>query len=333
MKTLKLAFAIASVVAATSAHALWDPYMMELNYVVNLNSDGRVVSFPAENYHANGPIRRTSELLQAMPTRLLSSLDELVLKAINERTPSNVTISNFAGHIEVMTIKAGLQARPDGGVDASIGLPDYTVRFNASGSQYGVSYNCRAVVKFLEPTLRASFGAVAQNPEGKLPFTSKPPSHSANCSTSVDWIPILGQLANNFATDLASGFLASAVAKASKFAEDIENTVDLQGPNFGETLLQLVGPNSELGQYIYNNRGRVASSTSVEMTLSRGIIVGPESFPPTPSLVSFDGRFFELKLNVPGRRFAVEVYERGTLRTPPVHCYKNSNGQLICIEI
>lgn len=332
MKTLKMAQAIVLTMAATSAHALWDPYMMELNYVVNLNSDGRSVSFPAENYHANGPVRRVSEKIQAIPTRLLDGLDEAGAKAFSELSNGEVRLSNYRGHIALMTVSARLQARPDGGADVSVGIPEYVASGNAGGSKYGIGFNCNLSVKLSDPRLQTTIGAGLTNPSGVVTLTSNA-SHSASCSTSIDWIPILGPIANNFVNKMASGLLATHTTKLNHVMFDVENLADLQGASFGEDLLQLVGPNSELGQYIYNNRGRIASSTSVDLVLSRGIIVGPESFPPSPSLVSFDGRFFQLKLNVPGRQFAVEVYERGTLRTPPVHCYKNSKGQLICIEV
>lgn len=166
---------------------------------------------------------------------------------------------------------AGLAGERVGWNQMSLGGPTYIGYVQASGSVYGISYNCDISVAAnnvaLKITYNPSTGAV--DPDTRYTYAQLNPVANVHCTTIFDWVPILGNMVNNYMNGKISSMLTTAM---NSLSTKILEAVIPYAPNYKGIYAAIptgkyVVNGFDIGAYIKNNYSLLFTGRSMSFTL------------------------------------------------------------------
>lgn len=179
--------------------------------------------------------------------------------------------------------------------------PSYAVTFYSSGSKYGISYTCSTKVTLTNLAVNGVYNPISgavDTAQTTVTFTS---GSNASCSTSLDWIPVVGDAAARYVGGLANGATLSTLnaVSGSTVQQLLPNATPSLGFNAAVASGVFMFNGQDMGAYIKNNFATLYQQPLRSITLTTGApqvegpyVYGvslnvPSSYENTPFKISF----------------------------------------------
>ncbi len=284
----KMILALALVAGSTAALADWVPtyksgaYTATLSYSASPTGPTQSISkseaIPAGGYY-DGPISNFARLSLSTQPRLQAVLDSWA---------HDTAVANGAGYANgklsgvLTTSIVGLTGAKTGENQIQFSGPSYSVSFSKSDSRLGglISATCTSNISLSNVTVKAVYvpltGALDKDPS--LSTLSYGSTSSSSCSSSLDWIPILGTVVDNFLAAKVNSIVLSNVSGFSgqSLMSLIPNLTNLyQGVDSAIASGVYVFNGVDWGAYIKNNFNTLFTGKSLSVSIGQPIVEGP----------------------------------------------------------
>jgi len=280
----KAILGVALAAASSYSFADWTPYFIGGEYTATvtnapLGQTPQSVS-TVERMNSSGgpagPIGTFAEMALTLQPKLKADLD----RAASATLPSGTTFSGGAitGGLNIYMAAPSFGAT---GVNVvNVSGPTYTATYSSSGTtSIGIHYTCtlRAIMANLQ--ISGSYDVVHSTIDtSKTTFTFTPQSN-ASCTTSVSWIPGLGDWADRIATHQAN---ATTISDLSAFQGQSLQSLLPGAPQYlgfnatiPDGVFKFAG--QDMGQFIKNNSATLlgAPGATVNITIGAPQVEGP----------------------------------------------------------
>ncbi|WP_317205754.1 hypothetical protein [Janthinobacterium sp.] len=156
---------------------------------------------------------------------------------------------------------------PASGPAVALGGLSVELKMHFSRSIGPISGSCTVTansgVLNLAGNLDASSGALTN-----LRIVNLSPTTSRDCSTSISWIPLIGQIVDNFIDGKVDSALNGAISAAMGASQQVFKPVQFAGLNSAIPPGKYVYQGFDAGQYIVNNLAYLIASTNVRIRFS-----------------------------------------------------------------
>lgn len=282
----------------------WSPTFSRGFYqsTISFNGSSRSVSEAmTSNGHSNGPMSALARSVYAMPHVAKNTLDNEVRALAASQSGSGVSAyyvtSSISGQVRLGL--TGLSGAHTGLNQASVSGLSYSALIRATGSFLGISGECDVRLTVSNVAAVVAYdpysGIISTDPA--LSNVQLNPTSSVSCSSSIDFIPILGDLANA----LLERMIPSTTDFINNFASAALRDVIPMGPQY-LGLYNVITPGQyvingvDVGAYLRNNFASYFTGRTLTLTFGpenivesvAGVAGEPDQGPYTGNAISVD---------------------------------------------
>ncbi len=281
MKKLALGLALAAV--TTCSLADWSPRYLGGQYTSTvtygaLGQTAQSVS-STEKMDASGnpagPVGAFAAMALTLQPQLLADLNKASAKGVASGT--TFQSGTLTGALQVYMAAPTFGAT--GANHVSMTGPTYKANYSSSGSVYGIGYTCTITATMANLQIGGAYYPASSQLDAAQTTITFTPQSNASCSTSIDWIPILGDWAARYANGKAD---STTLGDLSAFEGRTLQSVLPGAPQF--VGFNATIPNGvfmfngqDMGQYIKNNAATLFSApgSTLYMTIGAPQVEGP----------------------------------------------------------
>jgi hypothetical protein len=311
------------------AHADWAPAVYNDNYVVTVGASvngsyGQITysepRFGGGNDYLGSVARDVYSITSSLKTELNNQVREMAA-----REQINFTSGNLYGD-------ANVTLQPNGAGYLTTRLSGLSYVGTASGTKRigFLSGTCTVTVRVANIVATAQIGSATGGiPDESVGLTADV-SSNANCSNSLQWVPLLGLVINIWAehevTGLIDGAARGAIATMKDklfFERDANAYAGLNRIVPADKVIPLPnGQSFAVGQWLHGQLAWILNNVSANIVLGRGVVLGivPGSTTPDSLLTCDVIRFYlvvgGVTLNIHLRQEVIVVWQWRCTRTP-----------------
>lgn len=200
----KILLLAAAILAAPLAHADYRPIVQNRYYTASASVGGGTVSYQ-QSWLTGGALTTVANNIVGLSGTLQSAINAQLDKKLREE---------FSGYLIEGTLTGpyDLHLYPVSGyVRADLTGPTYVGIGRATKKQLGITVSCQVTVKLTNFSVRAQFGSTDGETTNENLGVSADTSTSSICDSSIDWIPVFGDLLNNFIEGKVNDLVADGV--------------------------------------------------------------------------------------------------------------------------
>jgi hypothetical protein len=260
----KIAVAMAFACASVPALADWVPSLLSTTFTGTVAYNGKSVSINEPN---GGKMSSLASKVYGLPGRLKTPIDDALKASLP--SGSTFTMSSIGGPINASL--AGMTGQYAGYNRISFSGLTYTASVQSRGSKYGISFTCYTTLKASNVSVSVAYqpytGVI--NPDPQVTNLQLNPSSSVTCESSLDWLPIIGDLIDDW---VAGKISRAVVGQVNDFASSAINAILPYGPSYlgiydvipvGAYMVNGV----DVGLYLKNNFSSLFTGKTLSMSL------------------------------------------------------------------
>lgn len=208
----KILLTAATLLALSTAHADYRPIVNSRYFTttVTLNAGTNVIQTP----YPSGEAYAVGAAIVSTGVQLQTAINDAMRQSFADQG-GTFTSGTLTGPFRV-------RLAPDvNSTSFSMSGATYAAAGTVSGSQYGIGYTCYLNIRLNNLQAFARFTGVTELVAGSSSVTYAR-DVTANCTTSISWLPVFGQIADTFAARMAA---SEANTKIDAYAAGVINTL------------------------------------------------------------------------------------------------------------
>lgn len=234
--------------------------------------------------YSSGPLGILAQHVYALPNQARSQLDNEVKTLVSQSSGSGYNVSFIGSGISggiTMSLR-GLTGAHTGWNQATLSGLSYTATVRGTGSQYGISFECDSTLAVNNVSMAITYepytGQVSS--DSALSYAKLNPTASTHCSSSIDFIPLLGDVIDGWVGQKIS---STVVNLLNGYASKAVDYVIPKGPDFlglyaavphGKYKVSINGTQIDLGDYLHDNFSSLFTGRMLTVTMKPAIHVG-----------------------------------------------------------
>jgi hypothetical protein len=315
MTKMKLKMLLGLAALPLAAHADWHPIPQTDRYIVTLGAT-------VNGYYGQityGEDRWSGNYLPTV-ARDVYSITDALRNELNGIVREAAVAKGYTFTSGILSGEANVTLQPNGAGYLMTRLTGLSYVGTARGTerQGPISATCTASLHVRDIVATAQIGSAAGGiPEESVGMTAVY-SSNANCSTNVDWIPIVGFLVNMYAEHEARYRTRDAARDAIRtmkdklfFERDANAYAGLNRIVPADKVIPLPGgqPPFAVGQWLHNQLAWILNNVNAHIVLGRGAALEHHYGASTPEFNVFTGNVIRLNLVVGGVTLNIHMRE------------------------